>query len=77
MAIICVAFLGGLPAALHLAVEFYGKHWMHIQRTLKMKYSMNSDSTYIKVADDDILYSKLLEEQKKNSARYPPTAILQ
>ena len=77
MAIICVAFLGGLPAALHLAVEFYGKHWMYIQQTLKMKYSMNSDSTYIKVADDDIVYSKLLEEQKKNSARYPPTAILQ
>ena len=77
LAILCVAILGGLPAALHLAVEFYGTHWLHIQRTLKAKYTMGSDSTYLRVAYEDVLYSKLLEEQKKTNPRYPTNAILQ
>ena len=77
LAILCVAILGGLPAALHLAVEFYCTQWLHIQHTLKTKYTMGSDSTYLWVADEDILYSKLLEEQKKANPRYPTNAILQ
>ena len=47
LAILCVAILGGLPAALHLAVEFYCTQWLHIQHTLKTKYTMGSDSTYL------------------------------
>ena len=77
LAILCIAIMCGIPDALHLSVEFYGTQWLHIQRTLKAKYNMGTDSTYLRVADEDILYSKLLEEQKKSSPRYPTNAILQ